>query len=78
MNVKIMHVDERLYVLDRDTDDPIKGRFGYPIALEYGGLITYEEAMADLIRETLRLGHVIQEIDGQTSFVLSQISYFLG
>lgn len=77
MDVKIVHADNRLFVLDRDTDDPIKGRFGYPISLTYGDMITYDEAMADLIRETLRLGHVIQEIDGQARFVLSQISYYL-
>ena len=77
MDVKIMHEGNRLFVLDRNTDDPVTGRFGYPIYHIYGGLITYDEAMADLIRETLRGGHVIQEIDGQTNYVLSQISYYL-
>lgn len=77
MDTKIIHKEDRLYVVDRETDNPVIGRFGYPIYHVYGGLITYDEAMADLIRETLRGGHVIQEIDGQTNYILSQISYYL-
>ena len=76
MNVKIVHEGNNLYVLDMN-EYPVMGRFDHPIFLTYGDLITYEEARRDIVKETLRLGHVIQEIEGSTSLILSTIAYIL-